>query len=40
MGSNDGKVFGTILGNVDRITLGLKIGTELGFLYGSFDGST
>ena len=34
----DGKVLGSILVNVDRITLGLDIGTELGFLYGSFDG--
>ena len=39
LGCNDGKVFGIILGNVDRITLGLDIGTELGFLYGPFDGS-
>ena len=29
----------TILGNVDGITLGLDIGTELGFVHGSFDGS-
>ena len=36
--SNDGKVFGTIIGNVDRITLGIHIGTKLGFLDGSFDG--
>ena len=36
---NDGKVFGTIPGNVDIIILGLDIGTELGFLYGSSDGS-
>ena len=34
----DVKVFGNILGNVDIITLGLDIGTELGFLNGSFDG--
>ena len=39
LGYTDGKVFGTILGNVDIITLGIDIGTELGFLDGSFDGS-
>ena len=39
MGSTDDKVFGNIIGNVDIITLGLYIGTELGFLDGSFDGS-
>ena len=39
LGSTDGKVFGIILGNVDRITLGIDIGTELGFLYRSFDDS-
>ena len=33
------KSFCTILGNVDKITLWLDIGTELGFLDGSFDGS-
>ena len=32
-------MFGTIIGNVDIITLGLDIGTKLGFLDGSFDGS-
>ena len=32
MGIYDGKVIGTILGNVDIITLGLDIGTELGSL--------
>ena len=32
-------MFDTILGNLDRTTLGLDIGTELGFLDGSFDGS-
>ena len=37
MGSTDGKAFGTILGNVDRITLGINIGTDLGFLDVSFD---
>ena len=39
MGSTDGKAFVTIIGNVDRITLGIDIGTELGFLDGSFDDS-
>ena len=39
LGSTDGKVFGTILGNLYRITLDLDIGTNLGFLDGSFDGS-
>ena len=29
----------TILGNVDGITLRLDIGTNMGFLDGSFDGS-
>ena len=37
MGSTYGKVFGTILGNIDRITLGFDIETEMGFLDGSFD---
>ena len=32
-------MLGTIIGNVDRITLGIDIGTKLVFLYGSFDGS-
>ena len=35
LGFADGKVIFTILVNVDRITLGLDIGTKLGFLYGS-----
>ena len=35
-GSTGGKVFGAILGNLDIITLGVDIGTELGFLDGSF----
>ena len=39
LGSTDGKVIGTILGNVDIITLGIDIGTYMGSLYGSFDGS-
>ena len=39
MVSTDGKVFGTKIGDVERITLGIDIGTELGFLDWSFDGS-
>ena len=39
MGIYDGKVIGTILGDVDVITLGIDVGTELCYLYGSFDGS-
>ena len=34
-----GKVLGTVLGNVDEITLWLDVGTDLGSLYGSFDES-
>ena len=37
LGFTYGKVVGTILGNVDRITLGLDIGTELVFLDEYFD---
>ena len=32
-----GKVIGTILGNADRITLGIDVGTELVSLDVSFD---
>ena len=39
MGSTDGKVLGTIIGNVDKITLGVGVVTELDYLDGSFDGS-
>ena len=39
MGLSNGKVFGTNLRNVDGITLGLGVGTELGYLDGSFGGS-
>ena len=39
LGSTYGKVFGTILGNLDRITFGFDIGTKMGFLDKSFDGS-
>ena len=35
--STDGKVLGTILGNVNVITFGLDVGIELGSLDGSFD---
>ena len=37
MGPFDGEVFGTILVNVDRITLELDFGTELGSLDEYFD---
>ena len=30
-------MIGTILVNVDGITLGIDVGTELGSLYGYFD---
>ena len=36
--SNDGKVLGTIPGNLYGITLGIYIGTELVSLDVSFDG--
>ena len=36
MGSINGKVISTILGNVDVITIGLDFGTELGALDGFF----
>ena len=39
MGSNDNKALGPILGNVDVITLGIDVVTELGSLDESFDGS-
>ena len=31
LGCTYGKVFGTIIGNIYKITLGLYIGTDLGF---------
>ena len=34
-----GKVLGTIFGNVDVITLGIDVGTDMGSLDVSFDGS-
>ena len=37
LGSTEGKVFGTILGNLNVITLGLGVGTDLGSLDGLFD---
>ena len=39
LGLSDWKVLGTTLENVDRITLGIDIGTELCYLNGFFDGS-
>ena len=32
-------MIGTILGNLDEITLRIDVGTKLGYLNGSFDGS-
>ena len=40
LGLSDGKVIGTILGNVDGITLGIDVRTEMDYLDGSFDGSS
>ena len=37
LGFSDGKVFGTIHVNVDKITLSTNVGTELGSLDGFFD---
>ena len=39
LGSTDGKVLGTILGNVDGITPGFDSGTYMAPLDRSFDGS-
>ena len=39
MGFTDGKVLDTILGNIDKTTLGIDIGIVLGSLDESFDGS-
>ena len=39
LGSNDGKLIGTIVGNVDIITLEIDVGTDLGYLDGSLDDS-
>ena len=38
IGSTNGNVPGTILGNLERIILGIDVGTELGSSYVSFDG--
>ena len=40
VGYTDGKVLGTILGNVDGIIIDFDVGTELEYLDGFFDGST
>ena len=37
--STIGKFLGTVLGNVNVITLGIDVGTELGCLYGTIDSS-
>ena len=37
LGSFDRKALDTILSNVAGITLAIDVGTELGYLYGSFD---
>ena len=39
IGFSDGKIPVTILGNVYKINLVIDIGTEMGYLNGSFDGS-
>ena len=39
LGSTDGKVLVTILGNINRITVRIDIRTELGFLDVFFYGS-
>ena len=36
LGLFNGKLIGTILGNIDRVTFGIDVGTELGSLDGSF----
>ena len=40
MGLFYGEVIGTILEDSDGIVLGIDVGTELGYLYGSFGDST
>ena len=37
LGSTDGKVIDTILGNLDGIALGIDVGNERGYLDGAFD---
>ena len=39
LGSTDGKVIGNVIGDVERITVGIDVGTELRPLDGSFDDS-
>ena len=39
MEDTDGKLLGTIIGNVDDITLSLDVGTNMWSLNGSFDDS-
>ena len=39
LGLSDGKVIGTILGNVDGIKIGLDVETNLGSVDGSIVGS-
>ena len=39
LGLYGGKIIGAILGNVDGITLLIDVGTKLGSLDSSFDGS-
>ena len=38
-GISDMIFFFSILGNVYKTTLGIEVVTDLGYLYGSFDGS-
>ena len=37
LGLSYGKVLGAVLGNANRIVLGIDVGTELGYLYESVD---
>ena len=39
LGSTDGKWFDSILGNLHGITLVVDVGTDLVYIYVSFDGS-
>ena len=39
LGLSNGNVIGTLLGNVDGITIALDVVTEMGYLDGPFDGS-
>ena len=38
IGSNCGQYIGTILGDVDGITLGFDVGTDMSYFYLSFNG--